>query len=200
MSESNTINYEPVFPSLLANIDLDLPVDDMANGLLQMEVPNYEGGFTTFFNKGIMEHLPGYQQLKDAIHGVSTSYMREMKYEVDPEKCGIEIWANVMRKGCYHSLHLHPHSHLSGTFYVACSDDMSPIVFNNPTSPYRMHEPRVADPTNYTPFTAPDLVIKPKPNNLILWPSWLQHHVPVMKADGPRISVSFNVDYLPMGV
>ena len=32
----------------------------------------------------------------------------------------------------------------------------------------------------------------PKPSTLILWQSWLRHEVPLNRAEGNRISVSFN--------
>ena len=32
----------------------------------------------------------------------------------------------------------------------------------------------------------------PKPGTLLLWESWLRHEVPLNRAEGERISISFN--------
>lgn len=200
-TQKNVINYNPVFPTMMAQVDLDLPVEDMAKDILALatDIENYDGGYTTFFNRQSIDHVRGVSQLREAIYGVVASYCRELKYEVNTEKCMIHMWANVMRKGGMHNVHNHAQSQVSGTFYVQTDETMSAIVFHNPTTPFRMHDPVVGRPEDLSPFTSPTLAIKPKVGNMIIWPSWMQHHVEKMQVGGPRISISFNVDFLPMG-
>lgn len=196
----NVINYNPVFPTLMAQVLLDLPVEDMNEDILKLAVDtkNYSGGYTTFFNQQSIEHVRGVQQLKEAVYGVVCSYGRELKYEMNYDKCAINIWANVMRRGGYHIPHNHPRTIVSGTFYSRVEDDMSPICFYNPTTIYRGNEP-VVRPQDFTAFTSDTLTIKPKVNHMLIWPSWMVHEVTQMEVSGPRISFSFNVDFLPPG-
>lgn len=202
MSE-NVITYDPIFPVMMASVLLNLPVTDMVDYIRQIDQQeNSDVGFTTHigsYNSENLKPMPGYLQLEEAILGVITSFARELKYDVDPERCGIQLWANSMKKGGFHSIHNHPHSSFSGCFYLSCSENTSPLLIHNPTMPFRMHEPFIVDPTNYTAFTAPSLTITPKVNTMFVWPSWLSHSVPKMKTNEERISIAFNVDYLPIG-
>lgn len=200
-SQTNVINYNPVFPTLTASVLLDLPVENMIEDLLKLDVntDNYSGGWTTYFSNQNIDNVRGAKELKEAIYGVSCAFAREMKYEVNYDKCSIRVWANVMRKGGYHVAHDHKQATISGTFYARVEDDMSPLVFKNPTSIYRAKEPFIR-PEDMTAFTSENLVVVPKVNTMVLWPSWMSHEVLEMKVPGPRISFSFNVDFLPPGV
>lgn len=197
----NELQYNPIFPVLTLKVKLALPVEQMEEDILKIagDQKNYEGGFTTFFNEQALDAVRGITELKQAIYGVSCAYGRELKYETDYDKCAIHLWANVYRKGGYHPPHIHNRSIFSGTFYVRNDENSSPIVMLNPTWDRRMHDPfvRLED---QTAFTSEQLIIKTQPNEMLMWPSWLHHHVPEMQEDGPRISLSFNVDFLPPGI
>ncbi len=199
-TEFNKISYNPIFPILTGSVKLDLPIAEMKAGLLNLagDQKNYEGGFTTFFNNQDLDHITGIKQLKEAIYGVSCAVGRELKFECSYEKASIQLWVNVMRKGCYHPPHHHARSVFSGTFYVECDETMSPFAFINPTRDLRNHEPAIR-PQDAGPFTSEIMMIKPQVGMLNIWPSWIHHYVPEMKVDGPRISLSFNVDFLPPG-
>ena len=96
-------------------------------------------------------------------------------------------------------MHNHPRSIFSGTFHAQIDDTMSPLIIKNPNNLNRMHEPIIVRPEDNTPFNAPLMIIKPKVNNLHIWPSWLEHKVPEMEVGGPRVSFSFSVDFLQPG-
>jgi len=199
--QPNVINYEPIFPILTAGVLLDLPIEEMVNGILKkaVDIKNHTSGYTTYFNRENIDNIEGVSLLKEAIYGISCSFGRELKYELDYERCALHLWANVMRKGDYHEMHNHPRSIFSGTFYARIDDTMSPLVIKNPSISNRMHEPVVVRPEDNTPFNASLIVIKPKVNNLHIWPSWLEHKVPEMEVGGPRVSFSFSVDFLQPG-
>lgn len=200
LNRPNTIYYEPIFPVLTAKVKLELPVEDMARDLLQLETEkNYSGGFTTFYNKQSIEHIAGYPQLKEAIYSISLAFAREHKFEVDPEKCAIWTWASIMRKDGYLPSHNHPRSQFSGMFFIKRSSEAPQLVIESPTIPFRMHEPPITNPENYGPFTSPVLSLTPEGNTMLIWPSWMHHMIPPVVNDEPLIIISFNVDYLPAG-
>lgn len=199
--QKNVINYTPIFPVLMAEVLLDLPIEQMVEDVLRIpsvNEDNYQGGFTTFFNRLDIDNIRGVKELKEAIYGISSAYGRELKFEANYEKCGIQVWLNVMRKGGHHNQHNHQRSVFSGTFYARVDEKMSPILFYNPTTPLRSKDPEVR-PQDKTAFTSETMVHVPKNNTLVIWPAWLNHEVPDMVESGPRISFSFNVDYLPPG-
>lgn len=100
------------------------------------------------------------------------------------------LWVNVMKPGGSHSGHLHPHSIISGTFYVVVPEGAGAIKFEDPRLAMLMAAPprREAAPEALRPF----VYIEPKPGMVLLWESWLRHEVLPSTAKAERVSVSFN--------
>jgi uncharacterized protein (TIGR02466 family) len=100
------------------------------------------------------------------------------------------LWVNVMAEGGSHTSHLHPNSVLSGTYYVAVPQGAGPIVFEDPRLPMLMAAPprKKSAPRQFQAHASET----PKAGTLLLWESWLRHEVPLNRAEGHRISVSFN--------
>ena len=101
------------------------------------------------------------------------------------------LWVNVLRGGGGHSGHIHPHSVVSGTFYVAVPPGSGALKLEDPRLPMMMAAPRRAAhaPEPLRPF----VYSEPKPGSVFLWESWLRHEVvPGAKAGAERISISFN--------
>ncbi len=101
------------------------------------------------------------------------------------------LWLNVLRGGGGHSGHIHPHSAVSGTFYVAVPPGSGALKLEDPRLPMMMAAPRrAADaPDQLRPF----VYAEPKPGSVFLWESWLRHEVvPGARAGAERISISFN--------
>lgn len=100
------------------------------------------------------------------------------------------LWVNVMEKDAVHTPHIHPHSVISGTYYVAVPPGSGVIRFEDPRLALMMAAP--ARKTNARLENRAFVDIQPGPGLLLLWESWLRHGVEPNKARGRRISVSFN--------
>lgn len=100
------------------------------------------------------------------------------------------LWVNLMKPGGTHSGHIHPHSIISGTFYVAVPEGSGGLKFEDPRLPLMMAAPprRPDAPEEDRAF----VYAEPKPGMILLWESWLRHEVPPNGAKGDRISISFN--------
>ncbi|MEO0666015.1 MAG: TIGR02466 family protein [Pseudomonadota bacterium] len=101
-----------------------------------------------------------------------------------------DIWINILPEGGIHTGHLHPHSVISGTTYVAMPEGTSALKLEDPRLPMMMAAPpRRAD----APEALRSFVYqKPAVGDVLLWESWLRHEVPMNMAEDDRISVSFN--------
>ncbi|WP_016746438.1 TIGR02466 family protein [Rhizorhabdus wittichii] len=100
------------------------------------------------------------------------------------------LWVNLMKPGATHSGHIHPHSVISGTFYVCVPPGSGGLKLEDPRLPLMMAAPpRTSDaPEDSRSF----VYAEPKPGMVLLWESWLRHEVPPSTAKGDRISISFN--------
>jgi len=95
------------------------------------------------------------------------------------------LWVNLLKSTGQHSGHIHPHSQISGTFYVAVPQGSGAIRFEDPRLPLMM-----AAPTRAGTF----VTVQPRPGLLLLWESWLRHEVLPGRGSGDRLSISFNFD------
>ena len=107
-------------------------------------------------------------------------------------KCNA-FWINILPEGGTYSSHIHPHSVISGTTYVAMPVGTSALKLEDPRLAMMMLSPlRKKDaPQELQPF----VYVKPEVGELLLWESWLRHEVPMNMSEEERISVSFNYNW-----
>ncbi|MFN3230498.1 MAG: TIGR02466 family protein, partial [Asticcacaulis sp.] len=100
------------------------------------------------------------------------------------------LWINVLDPGGSHTGHIHPHSVISGTFYVNTPEGASALKLEDPRLPLMMAAPPRAEdaPREHQTF----IYEQPEAGTILLWESWLRHEVPPNAAETPRISISFN--------
>jgi uncharacterized protein (TIGR02466 family) len=100
------------------------------------------------------------------------------------------LWVNVLKPGGAHSGHIHPHSVVSGTVYVAVPPGSGALKLEDPRLAMMMAAPPRRDdaPEDLKTF----VYAEPKPGTVFLWESWLRHEVVSGTGKGERISISFN--------
>ncbi|MDB5695836.1 MAG: hypothetical protein JWN21_1379 [Sphingomonas bacterium] len=100
------------------------------------------------------------------------------------------LWVNVLQGGGAHSAHLHPHSVVSGTLYLALPPGSRGLKLEDPRLAMLMAAPprQVDAPEAMRTFVE----LTPTPGTVLLWESWLRHEVPAGTGKGERISISFN--------
>lgn len=99
------------------------------------------------------------------------------------------MWINILEPMGHHSGHIHPHSIISGTFYVHVPEGASALRLEDPRLPLMMNAP-LRKPGN--PMRQTFIPVQPQAGTVLLWESWLRHEVPINMSDDVRISVSFN--------
>lgn len=97
-----------------------------------------------------------------------------------------QSWVNKSSKGRDHHSHIHPNSIISGVFYFKISN-LPPIEFKNP---YK--SPFAYDVDSFNNFNSATYLLPLNDGELVIFPSHLEHSVPVNKNDDDRISLSFN--------
>ena len=100
------------------------------------------------------------------------------------------LWVSVLDKGGAHAAHIHPHSVISGTYYVAVPEGAGGLRLEDPRLPMMMAAPPRRDDA---PETLRGFVtLAPSAGDVVMWESWLRHEVMPGKTRERRISISFN--------
>ena len=100
-----------------------------------------------------------------------------------------DMWSNVLKPGETHRPHTHSNNILSGVFYVE-AEQTSGIIFTDPRPQAGVIQP---DVTKQFVDNASVIKYDSATNRMILFPSWLQHYVPINETKSNRISIAFNV-------
>ncbi|WP_297773519.1 2OG-Fe(II) oxygenase family protein [uncultured Roseovarius sp.] len=135
--------------------------------------------------------FPIFADLVKVLDGHVAALVEDLEFDLDGRDLKIEdIWINILPEGGSHGSHIHPHSVISGTTYVAMPDGASALKLEDPRSARMMAAPTRRKRAREELQTF--VYAKPKVGDVLLWESWLRHEVPVNMSEGDRISVSFN--------
>lgn len=153
---------------------------------------HYIGGYTSY---GSLDRMHQVSSLFDRLRRHIDPHILRFARALDYDLAGREVvmtdcWLNVMPAGVVHSLHLHPSSFVSGTYYVAVPKGAGAIKFEDPRlSSLMATPPRRADARR---AVGPFVELPARAGDVILFESWLRHEVPPALYEGDRISISFN--------
>ena len=103
----------------------------------------------------------------------------------------INFWVNINNYKDYNLQHLHPNSAVSGAYYLTSNN--SNIVFVHPAAQLMGYDWDSSVIDNYNKYNSATWSIKPSQNDLLLFPSWLNHRVEPNLSEESRISISFNL-------
>lgn len=149
-------------------------------------------GYTSYASlNDLPQRFPEFEDLAGRLDAEVAAFALALELDLGGRPLTLDsIWVNVLPEGGYHTAHIHPHSVISGTYYVAVPKGASAIRFEDPRLAMMMaappRKPR-AGRDNRSFVTC-----EPKPGTVLLWESWLRHEVPENRAQSERISVSFN--------
>ncbi len=177
-------------PRELAKTCLSIAAEDRAGRRWARE--HGYGGYTSYASlNDLTARASVFAELEKSIARHVAAFARKSEFELHGRKLKLDsLWINVMEKGAVHAPHIHPHSVVSGTYYVTVPPGSGAIRFEDPRLPMLMAAPpkkQKARPENRT-----FVDMAPKAGMLLLWESWLRHGVEPNRAKGQRISVSFN--------
>ena len=174
----------------LEDVAMTLAMDDKV-GLKWCEAHGYPG-YTSYASRNDLPwQIAAFKRLVKLIDKHAMAYARELQWDLRGTKPVCDsLWVNVMPEGGSHTSHLHPNAVISGTYYVAVPQGAGPIVYEDPRLAMMMAAPpRKKDvPDQFKSHVH----FQPQVGTHMLWESWLRHEVPLNRAAGNRISVSFN--------
>ncbi|MDO7842552.1 TIGR02466 family protein [Sphingomonas immobilis] len=145
-------------------------------------------GYTSYASlNDLPQRDPAFADLQKALGRHVAAFADAAGFDLAGRKLKLDsLWVNVMKPGGTHSGHIHPHSAVSGTLYVAVPPGAGAIRFEDPRLPLLMAAPARREEAN------PFVYVEPEPGTVLLWESWLRHEVVAGNAKEDRISISFN--------
>ena len=100
----------------------------------QWSAKNYPGGYTSYAS---MNELHRFSSTFTGLEQKLTKHVRAFAHALDMDLRGRSIrmtdcWVNIMPETAAHSLHLHPLSFISGTYYVVTPRGCPGLKFEDP--------------------------------------------------------------------
>jgi uncharacterized protein (TIGR02466 family) len=156
---------------------------------------NYPGGYTSYAS---LNQLHRFSSTFAGLERKLTAHVRKFAAQLDMNLRGrtitmTDFWVNIMPEHAAHSLHLHPLSFISGTYYVTTPPGCPGLKFEDPRlSKFMAAPPKSSDAR---PENRPHITYPAKAGHVILFESWLRHEVAANRMTAERISVSFNYNW-----
>jgi uncharacterized protein (TIGR02466 family) len=141
-------------------------------------------GYTSYASlNDLPKRDPAFAGLAKLLTRHAAAFAAECAFELKRRPKLDSLWVNLLKGGGQHSGHIHPHSIISGTFYVEAPPRSGAIRFEDPRLPLMMAAPPRPDTF---------VTIEPRAGLLLMWESWLRHEVLSGAGRGERLSISFN--------
>lgn len=166
-------------------------VDDAAGR--RWSKKSYPGGYTSYGSLSRL-HLqtPGFALLEKKL----ARHVRRFSDALDLDLTGRKLvmtdcWINIMGHQTAHGLHLHPHSTISGTYFVEIPRGSSGLKFEDP----RLDRFMAAPPRRSGGAAHSWVTVPAEAGGVVMFESWLRHEVMPNPSRQERTSVSFNYSW-----
>ena len=152
-------------------------------------------GYTSYASLTDLDwRFPIFKDLITALDMHVEAFVQDLDFDLGNKKIKLDsLWINILPFGGVHTAHIHPHSVISGTTYVAMPAGTSAIKFEDPRLGTMMAAPSRAKGAREELRSF--IYVEPNIGDVLLWESWLRHEVPMNMADEDRISISFNYSW-----
>jgi uncharacterized protein (TIGR02466 family) len=149
-------------------------------------------GYTSYASLNDLPwRVPVFAELLKTLDGHVAQFAKELDYDLGGRKLVCDsLWINVLPPGGVHTSHIHPHSVISGTYYVTIPEGASALKLEDPRLGFMMAAP--PRKAKAKPENRQFAYLAPQPGTVVLWESWLRHEVPLNEARSERVSISFN--------
>ena len=152
----------------------------------------YPGGYTSYGSMAQLHKFSStFAELERRINRHVKLFTQHLEMDLRKRRFMMsDCWVNIMPRQVVHSLHLHPLSFISGTYYLSAPPGCSRIKFEDPRlSKFMAAPPRLPNPRKenqqFVSYAA-------ETGKVILFESWLRHEVAANQSSEDRVSVSFN--------
>jgi len=180
-----------LFPIPIGMFDLNRELTDKEILFVRdMDIRKNEGNMIS--NNNFVLRDPVMTSIREWIEDCVTEYFKATvnpKYDVHLRIT--QSWFNYSEQGQWHHKHAHPNSFISGVFYLNTNADDKIYFHSSEWKQIRL------SPKEWNIYNSESWWFEAIKGRLILFPSSLEHNVPIVQGDDTRISMSFNT--FPVG-
>jgi len=138
---------------------------------------------------------PALKEIQEYIGATSWNVLDHMGYDLtNYELFWTEFWVQEFgeKGGGHHEGHIHYDNHISGFYFLKCSDKTSMPVFHDPRPAKLMTQLPLKNETEIT-LGAHQIHYKPKPGTMMFFPSYMEHQYVVDDGVEPFRFIHFNL-------
>ncbi len=196
-----SIYYSPLGVKDLKTLNKDLKKEALKFAEIDEEGQvwsrkNYKGGYTSYGSIAQLHRVSStFEDLEKSINKHVYKFVKHLDMDINPKELKMtSCWVNIMPTDVIHTMHIHPLSVISGTYYLQTPKNCSSIKFEDPrmdcfmATPPRKHDAKIHNQRYHS--------VTPQEGHVVLFESWLRHEVPKNDSPKERISISFNYDWV----
>jgi uncharacterized protein (TIGR02466 family) len=152
---------------------------------------HHYAGYTSYASlNDLATRDPAFADLAKLLRSHAAAFAQDCAFDLARKPRLDSLWVNLLKSGGNHSGHIHPHSLISGAFYVEVPPASGAIRFEDPRLGLMMAAPKRDEAAGEA--MQPFVTVQPRAGLLLLWESWLRHEVLAGSGKGERLSISFN--------
>ena len=109
------------------------------------------------------------------------------------------MWVQEFSKkgGGHHSTHLHWNQHVSGFYFLKCSEETSFPIFHDPRPAAKITKLRLKPDLKGIFYGTERIHYRPQPGTLIIFPGYLEHEYAVDHGIAPFRFIHWNITAIP---
>ena len=158
------------------------------------------GDFGRSFHSGTLLNDTDFWDLKRYINQKALEYLNHQGYDMSfYDLFFSELWVQEFAKkgGGHHSAHIHWNQHVSGFYFLKCSEKTSYPIFHDPRTGARATKLRMRDDAKGLWPGTETVNFHPKPGTLLLFPGYMEHEFSVDPGFEPFRFIHFNIQAIP---
>ena len=161
------------------------------------------GDFGTSHHSSTLLGDNNFLDFRNYIGQKSWEFLNEMGYDMSLYTTIFsEMWVQEFSKkgGGHHSAHIHHNQHVSGFYFLKCSEKTSRPIFHDPRTGARTTRLPMK-PNNKDILSGTDTVhFHPTPGTLIIFPGYVEHEYSVDHGKEPFRFIHWNIQAVPKGM
>jgi uncharacterized protein (TIGR02466 family) len=192
-------NFEilELFPTPVFTTILPLELSKITPWLFKQEVLSEKIDSANYGERSKNSYIldePQAIEVKNYILAITTHYGKLLGYDYDSYRFG-QSWISYKHPGQHHTRHSHSNSLISGVFYFGEPTEGTPAIKFHKSENANIHTllPKLVLDKRDLKYAQKEFSIEFTPGLLLLFPSCVQHSVPLNKTDKTRCSLAFNV-------